>query len=130
MPHTTKSREPDSEFTKVGRGGTWEHPVWLGSLGFFLGGRCVHPRSLGLLWFALVALGSSGVTGFTQVRHRVVEFTRVGLGVVRFTQVVGFTRDRSRSRKVHPGSLCSVGFALGVGWFIRGCWVDSGSLWG
>ena len=35
----------------------------------------------------------------------------------------------SLSRWVHPGSLGSLGFALGVVGFIRGHWVDEGAPW-
>ena len=107
-------------FTRV-RPRVWVHPVSLGSLrldvvelgwvhsGFSLGvvvfirGRWVYSGSP---WGSL---GSSGVTGFNQVRHRVVEFTRV----------------RPAGRTVHAGSLGSLGIDLGVVRFIHGHCVQS-----
>ena len=42
---------------------------------------------------------------------------------------VVFTRDRAGGRWVHPGSLGSIRFALGVVGFIWVYWVHSGSRW-
>ena len=78
--------------------GHWVHPGSMDSLGF----------SLELVGFILSRwvdsgspLGSSGVVGFTRLRHW--------------------------GRWVHPETL---GFALGYVWFIRDRWVHSGSPWG
>ena len=131
--------------------GRWVYPGLLGSLDFVVGFsrvhacvRWVHPWSLCSLGLALVSLGSLGSLGFVLGVVRFMQGRCVhsgsrsgslgSSGVVRFTQVraggVGFTSVRAGGRWVHPGSLGSVGFALGVVGFIRGRWIPSGSPWG
>ena len=129
-------------FTWVRPVGHWVHPASLGLLGFapcvveFIGfalgvtartaGRSADPGSLGSVAFAL------GVVGFIQSAR----FTRVRLGSGRVqpdsfhtgsrcgsfgsSGVVGFSRVRPWGRWVHPRSLDSLGFAMGVTGFIRG----------
>ena len=41
-----------------------------------------------------------------------------------------FTFVRAGGRWVYPGSLDSLGFALGVVGYVWGCWVNSGLPWG
>ena len=94
-------------------------------------GRWVHQGSLDSLVFAL------WVVVFIRLRwvhSQDVRFIRgrwvhlrshcVSLGSSR---VVTFTRVRLWGGWIHPGSLGSLGFVLGVVGFIRGCWVHSGS---
>ena len=100
------------DFTGVRPGGSWVHPWLLGSLQCTLvivRGRWVH-YSAPWVW-----LGSSGVAEFTRVRS------------LRSSWVVGFTRVRRSCRWIHPCSLGSLFFVLGVIGFIRGLWVHSGS---
>ena len=88
----------------------------------FIRGRCVHCSSP---W---KSTGSSRVAAFIGVR---------ALGVVGFIQghwgahyglsgtsgVAGFIAVRPRARRVHPGPLGSLGYALVVVEFIRCGWV-------
>ena len=84
-------------------------------------GRCVPPRSLGSLRFAL----------------RVVWFIRgrwVHSGSpcrpLDSSCVVGFTLFRPRNRCVHPVLLGSLGYILEDAWFLRCSCVHSISAWG
>ena len=99
-------------FTQVGPGSPAVHAESQGSLRFPLGvvgfilGRWVHSVSP---WGSLCSFGITGIT-------------RVCLGDVRFTWV------RPGGRCVHPGSLGSLVFALGVVGFIWCRWVHAGLL--
>ena len=108
-------------FTRVRAGVGWVHP---GSF-FHSGSRWV---SLGLLGFAQGAVALALEVDWI-IRCRLVN--RVSpWGSLGSSGVFGFTRIRPGGRWVHPGSLDSLGFALGVLAFIRGCWVQSGSRLG
>ena len=79
-------------------------------------------------------MGKSGVVGFTKVRAGLFEFiggrwVHSGSRLVSLGSfgVVVFTRVHAGGRWVHPGSLGSLRFALGVIWFIWGHWIHSGS---
>ena len=82
------------------------------------GGRCVHPRTLGSLAFAL------GVVGF--IRGRRVHSGSPSCGSFSSSRVVGLTRIRPVGDWVHPASLGSLAFAVGVVGFFRCRWVHSG----
>ena len=107
--------------TRVRPRDRWVHSVSLGSPGLapgvvgFIRCRCVDS---GWPW---VSLGLSGVVGFIR-GHWVHSGSHWGL--FGSSGVVGFTQERPGDRLVHPGSLDSLGFALGVAWFIRGRWVS------
>ena len=84
-------------------------------------------------WVRWVALwwcsGSFGVAGFIGVRRRV---RSVNLGsalvvVVGSCGLVGFIGVHPGGREVRSGSLRSLGCALVVVGFVRGCWVYLGA---
>ena len=108
-------------FTQVRPGCCRVHSGWLGSGGCALGvvgfmrDRWVHD---GASW------GSSGSFGCS-LGHSGVPWGWSGSLVV-----VGFTRLRPVGRRVHSGSLGSLGYVLGVVSAIRGRWVDSDGPWG
>ena len=109
--------------TRVRRWYRWVHPRLFGSLGFALGvvgfirGRWIHSGSR---W---VSFGSSGVVGITRVvgfiRGRWV-YSGLRWGLLGSFSVVVFTPVNAGGRLVHPGSLGSLWFGLGV----------VGSIWG
>ena len=87
--------------------------------GFIIGGRRVHPASLGLL------VSSLGFVGF--LRGKWVHSGTLWGSSVSFG-VAGSIRVRTGGCRVHSVSLVSLGCALGV-WFIQFRWVHSGAPW-
>ena len=83
------------------------------------------------------SLGSSGVTSGRWVHLRSLGSSEVTVGgwvhslstwvSLCSSSVVRFTRIRLAGDCVHPGPLGSLGLALGVVGFMRGCWVHSRS---